>query len=387
MTIRPVRKTAPVIDTPRIALFAPSFESGGVERMLVNLACGFSDLGVAVDFVIKHAEEPYIDLLPWDVRLVPLGRVDGKALIQSATDYLRHERPAVLLSSKAENDRLAVTARGLAQADLVHAIRVPVHVSNQLAMKGHNRLRQWLTKRELRRLFRSADRLIAVSRGVADDTAAIAHLPPERVSVIPNPVITPQLAERAQETVDHPWFADRSLPLVLGMGRLGRQKNFALLIEAFARLRAERPARLVILGEGRYRARLEAQAAALGVADDVALPGFTANPYPWLARANLFVLSSDWEGSPNALTEALALGVPSVATDCRSGPREILAGGRYGPLVPPGDAVELAAAMARLLAAPPDPRLLREAVTEYTQAASAERYLAALGFHARRERS
>ena len=144
-------------------------------------------------------------------------------------------------------------------------------------------------------------------------------------------------------------------------------------------MRAELTARLVILGEGRDREALTALADSLGVGADVAMPGFMANPYPWLARARLFVLSSAWEGSPNALTEALALGVPAVSTACPSGPDEILADGRHGPLVPVGDVDAMAAAMLRTLRAPRDPDGLREAVAEYNAATSARRYLTLMG--------
>ena len=166
---------------------------------------------------------------------------------------------------------------------------------------------------------------------------------------------------------------------VLGIGRLTRQKDFPTLIRAFAVVRRQRPLRLIILGEGRDRAALEQLAAREGVGADVALPGFQANPYAWLARARLFVLSSAWEGSPNALTEAMALGVQVVATDCRSGPRELLDAGRYGQLVPVGDAEALAGAMREALDHPLPPEILKSAVRDYAAETSARRYLEVLG--------
>jgi glycosyltransferase involved in cell wall biosynthesis len=167
-------------------------------------------------------------------------------------------------------------------------------------------------------------------------------------------------------------------PVVLAAGRLERQKDFPTLLRAFALLRAERPVRLVVLGEGAWRERLAALAATLGVAADVDLPGFQPNPYPFLARTRVFALSSRWEGSPNVLTEAMALGTPVVATDCPSGPREILADGRYGPLVPMGDAPALAAALARALDEPLPSAVLKGAVRDYSAIESARRYLALL---------
>jgi glycosyltransferase involved in cell wall biosynthesis len=228
-------------------------------------------------------------------------------------------------------------------------------------------------------IYPRADGVIAVSRGVADDTLAITGLPPERVAVVRNPVITPALYDQAGAPCEHPWMTRPDRPVIVAAGRLTRQKDFATLIRAFARLHARRPCRLIILGEGSLRRVLERLAVQLSLADDLDMPGFVADPYPFLARAHLFVLSSAWEGSPNVLTEALALGTPVVATDCPSGPREILEGGRVAPLVPVGDDRALAEAMAAVLEAPPSAESLRAAAAEYTAAASARRYLEVLG--------
>jgi glycosyltransferase involved in cell wall biosynthesis len=194
------------------------------------------------------------------------------------------------------------------------------------------------------------------------------------VEVIYNPVITPAIVAQAQRAPDHPWFAPGQPPVILGVGRLTRQKDFFTLIRAFAALRRRRPARLVILGEGEDRPGLEALVAELGVGEDVALPGFRDDAPAWMARSALFVLSSAWEGLPTVLIEALAAGAAVVATDCPSGPREILQEGRLGALVPVGDAPALAAAMERSLAAgrttlPPD------ALREFTLDAAVDHYL------------
>jgi glycosyltransferase involved in cell wall biosynthesis len=201
-----------------------------------------------------------------------------------------------------------------------------------------------------------------------------------RLAVIRNPVVTPRLEVLAQEPPPHPWLAEAGgPPVIIGMGRFTEQKDFFTLIRAFARLRAGRDCRLLLLGRGQLQAEYQVLAARLGVAVDIAFPGFAANPYSYLARARLFVLSSAWEGSPNALTEALALGVPVVATDCPSGPRELLAGGRYGPLVAVGDDAALAAALAATLDAPLPAGQLRQAAADYTVEASTHAYLRVLG--------
>jgi glycosyltransferase involved in cell wall biosynthesis len=223
-----------------------------------------------------------------------------------------------------------------------------------------------------------ADAVIAVSDGVADHIARLTGMPRERITTIYNPVVTTELLEKARKPVDHPWLAPGQPPVVLGVGKLKIQKSFRTLIRAFARVRAARPARLVILGEGARRRALEALVDELGLREDVALPGYVANPWAWMARAAVFALSSRWEGLPGALIEAMACGCPVVSTDCPSGPAEILQGGAYGPLVPVGDAGALADAILALLEAPPDRARLRARAAMFCVDPAVDRYLAVL---------
>jgi glycosyltransferase involved in cell wall biosynthesis len=168
------------------------------------------------------------------------------------------------------------------------------------------------------------------------------------------------------------------IPVILAVGRLHRQKDFPTLIGAFARLRAERPARLVILGEGKLRPALEKVARRLGVGGDVDLPGYRDNPFAWMARAAVFALSSTFEGTANVLIEAMACGCPVVSTDCPHGPREVLDNGRYGPLVPVGDSAALAHAIAAVLDNPPDREVLRSRAALYDRDTNIDRYLQVL---------
>ena len=146
--------------------------------------------------------------------------------------------------------------------------------------------------------------------------------------------MTPDLKEKSEEPLEHPWFKDGEPPVVLAVGRLTDQKAFDVLIRAFSLVRKNRPVRLLILGEGEERPVLEPMIWQLGLEQDVSLMGFVQNPYPYMARASLFVLPSRWEGLPTVLVEALYLGMPIIATDCPGGSREILRGGQFGRLVP-----------------------------------------------------
>jgi glycosyltransferase involved in cell wall biosynthesis len=364
-------------DPDRIAVFVSFSGAGGVERMVSSLARGFVALGQPLDLVLVRAEGPHLAGLPPEADRILLGARHGLTALPALARYLHQRRPAALLAAKDRAGRVAVLARALARTETRIVLRLGTNLST--AMSGRSVLERHLRYWPIRLLYPRLDGVVAVSRGVADDTARIARIPPEAITVIRNPVITPELFAQAALPCPHPWFRAGSPPVVVGMGRLQRQKDFPVLIRAFARVRQRRPCRLVILGDGSGRRGLLDLIDRLGLAGEVELAGFQANPYPFLASAALFVLSSAWEGSPNALTEAMALGTPVVSTDCPSGPRELLDGGRYGPLVPVGDIPALAAAMESALDRHPPPEALKAAVSEYNQDTSARHYLQALG--------
>jgi glycosyltransferase involved in cell wall biosynthesis len=341
--------------------------------MIVNLIRGFLDLGKKVDLVLVRDRSPHLERLPSEVNLVRLGTGHTFMALPALARYLRRRRPAALLAAKDRAGRVAVLARRLAGTDTRIVMRLGTNLSTAMADKSA--LARWLRYQPIRRLYPMVDRIVAVSEGVAQDTATIARLPPERICVIRNPVITPELPALAAENCGHPWFQPGQPPVIVGAGRFQRQKDFPTLIRAFALVCTKRPCRLVILGDGGAKSKLTALVSELGLTDDVDLPGFQSNPYPFLSRADLFALSSAWEGSPNVLTEAMALGTPVVSTDCPSGPRELLDGGKFGPLVPVGDVEALARAMTETLDHHLPPETLTAAVVEYSQEKSARNYL------------
>jgi glycosyltransferase involved in cell wall biosynthesis len=202
--------------------------------------------------------------------------------------------------------------------------------------------------------YRAMDRIIAVSHELAEDLVTRLHLPAERITVIPNGIDLTSVRQLMAEPLEDSWFAASEPPVIISAGRLSKQKNYELLIEAFALLRQKIPMRLVILGDGsrKMRERLISKAVLLNVDRDVKLIGYEANPLRYFARGHLFVLTSLWEGASNVLLEALACGCPVVATDCPTGVRELLGYGRVGTITPPGDAAALAKAVDSLLRVP-----------------------------------
>lgn len=358
----------------RITVFIPSFDHGGVEKMMLALASGFCRAGFATDLVTRPGPLPYLGGLDPAVQRIP---VDSPRA--DLVRYLRSTRPAVVLSAKEDDDRIALHARDVAAVGTRVFLRCGTHLSSRPKLASANLLRRWWHRRRLRRQFVSADGVVCISEGVADDVALVTGLPRGLLHVIHNPVVTPWTAARLEEPCPHPWLAPGQRPVVLAAGRLATVKRFDDLLRAAAPLLLERQLRLVILGEGKWREPLLRLAERLGVRTHVDLPGFVDNVLPYMRRATVFVHPSEREGYGNVLAEALLCGTPVVATDCPTGPREILAGGRYGPLVPVGDVRALREAIASVLDHPLSPDTLRGAVAWRTLERTCRGYLTAFG--------
>jgi len=223
-------------------------------------------------------------------------------------------------------------------------------------------------------LYPLSDEIIANSQGVADDLAKVINLPRERINVVYNPTISPNLFKKAKRDLHHPWFDCDEPSVILGAGRLEPQKDFSTLIDAFWNIKRRQNARLMILGEGSRRSKLEEQITKMNLEDEVSLPGFTDNPYKYMRNASVFVLSSSHEGLPNVLIEAMACGCPVVSTNCPSGPSEILDDGKYGPLIPVGDPDRLAEAIVTVLEEPIDPNVLRGRAMDFSLESTLDRF-------------
>ncbi|MEM7021262.1 MAG: glycosyltransferase [Pseudomonadota bacterium] len=388
----------------------PNLAAGGAEACMLRTANALLHRGYEVDLVLGDQNGPLVKSVPAEARVVELPpaptwlarcyalAADPAGLsamlrpllltwrphqrfahLPPLVRYLKSERPDVLFSALPIPNLLAVWARRLAGA----STRVLVSERNTLsAQLDRSARRHEQLPRLLGRTYRMADHIIAVSKGVADDLARESGLPRERISTVYNPVVTPELASLADQPVAHRWLRPSAPPVVLGVGSLSERKDFPSLIRAFARVRAQRDCRLIILGQGDSPTKTEKEsrhlkklAASLGVDTDVDLPGFVTNPFAYMARASVFVLSSVHEGLPGALIQALACGCPVVSTDCPSGPSEILEDGRYGPLVTVGDEVAMAGAIEATLDAPLAAEQLRARGEEFRVDRAVDRYV------------
>lgn len=324
----------------RVALFMGSFGGGGIERITAHLAHGFVSAGVDIDLVLNRGDDTHLWQMPTQVRVIDLKTPDLYTSLPGLTRYLRNERPSALLAADHYLNEIALLSKLFSGVPT----RVIVSEHNQLSKTVRNatKLKGRLTPIFARFLYPWADGIVAVSQGVAEDLSRMISLPLEKIETIYNPVIYPEMLANAKELVDHPWFSPGDLPVILGVGKLERQKDFPNLIRAFAKVNQRKRSRLVILGWGPDQAELESLVEELGLREYVDFPGYVKNPYAYMAKSSVFVLSSAWEGLPTVLIEAMALGTPVVSTNCESGPSEILANGKYGYLVPVGDSDALA---------------------------------------------
>ena len=394
-----------------IALVIRDLKGGGAERSVLWLARGLIDRGHRVDIVLLRTMIHYTEEVPqdaqlfvvdenaddlteecaapllarmvrlhvpsppvswcqmagtlhWNLRCLPSRRLTRWT--RGIVSYLEIESPDCILPNLSGAEAATLLASRLLgrHPPIVPTIRVVVR---------HDR--SWHLRSLMRqRLFSGAAHFVGVSQGVSDSVVSTMGVERNKITTIYNPVATSHLQSKSAALPDHSWFLDGGAPVILSAGRFTEQKGFSTLVRAFALVTAQRSCRLVILGEGRERSRLRRMVRRLGFADRVSLPGWVENPFAFMSRASLFVVSSIYEGFSRVLVEALACGCPCVSTDCPAGPAEILRNGEFGPLVPVGDASALAAAMHHVLTSPPDRRVLQERAAQFSVERTAVEY-------------
>lgn len=350
----------------KVAIVIPTLGGGGAERVVLASATDLASRGHRVDLLLLQGKGELLALLPKAVRVINLNASRILGALRPLVRYLRAERPDALHVVMWPVTIIAILAHRLARSDATLMVSDHVAYSQPFLTARQTRLLRLTT-----RIFYSlADHRIVVSEAAADDLARLSGIARQRFEVIYNPISPPQhIASNAQ--VEALWGG--AGPRIINVGALKEQKNHALLLDAFARL-GDKSARLMILGQGHLRGALERQARELGIADRVIMPGFCADPWPYLASADLFVLSSDYEGFGLVIAEAMYAGLKVVSTNCQSGPAEILGDGKYGRLVRCGDAPALAEAIDAALAEPADPERMRARAMEISGPSTLDRY-------------
>lgn len=364
----------------RIALYHPSLIAGGIQRVFVNLARGFMERGFAVDMVQATHEGGFRNAVPEGIRLIDLNAGRALTSLPALVRYLRQERPQVLISGAIQTNLVSVWARRIANVPIRLVLTEHNIISTITADAPMMRTR--MTPFLVRSVYPGADELVAVSQGAAQDLADTLGSNGRRVRVIYNPVISREFWRQAEEPLNDPRLGGGRKPVILAVGRLHYHKDYPTLLRAFAILRRRLDAQLVILGDGEERMRLEALARELQVETAVSFLGDVRNPLPYMKYAEVLALSSMVEALPTVLIEALAMNLPVVATDCPSGPREILRDGAYGTLVPVGDSSRLADAIGDVLSGQLVSVNPQEALERFQQDRVIEEYLAVMGIDA-----
>jgi glycosyltransferase involved in cell wall biosynthesis len=343
------------VPAERLLIVTPSLGGGGAEHHLVRILPALADV-----FDVHLATLKRGGAL---VAHVPAGitchHLDSRRWVVAAwrlRHLMRRIRPGLLFGIQEAANIPMLIARRTLVSRTKPAAAVSIQTSLTAVLARSKPRTRALLRQAIGRLYPDADAIITTSSGIVRDLASIAPAASPRATVIPNASVTDDIAGLAAAPCDHPFFSDRTAPVVVACGRLIEPKDYPTLLRAMAVLRATHPARLIILGDGPLAADLRALARGLGISDHVSFAGYVDNPYAFYARATLFALSSQWEGFGNVIAEALACRTAVVSTDCPHGPGEILGHGRYGVLVPVNDPAALSRAIGNVL----DDPLLRE---------------------------
>ena len=355
----------------RIAIVLPDLGGGGAERMHLVMAREWLLLGFEVDFVLMRKEGDLLSLVPPAADIFDLGVPRTRYALLPLRSYLKKHQPNALLVAMWPLTVVSLLAARLSGTGV--RVMVSDHSILSQSYRHKNLLHRTFLRTSMALGYRLAAARISVSKGVAADASALSGIRLDQFHVVYNPAAS-GVDPVASKTVP-PELVEVKGPLILSVGSLKAEKNHALLIDAFSRLAPFIDATLCILGEGALRIELEKIVVRYGLQGRVLLPGFRLNTAPWYARADLFVLSSRHEGFGNVIVEALEYGVPVVSTDCISGPREVLCDGKYGRLVPVGDASALAAAMQAALSELPNRNLLRARARDFAVEKIAAEYL------------
>ena len=355
-----------------IAVYCGSLDGGSTAKIAVRLANGFAARGISTHLLVSSSSHPMPERIEPVVRIVDIGRMGIWTRIPRMALYLKRNQPAAVLTHRIRENVLTLRAARL--SGLMTPVFVTVHGRMSVKLRNMVGGKAKKRRREVLRFYPKNSGIIAIS---SDTESDVKELLGSDISVasIPNPIITPEMFESAREPVVHPWFLPDTVPTVIFAGRMEKEKDLFTLLRAFALLRRRAECRLLILGDGSLRPELEAECQFLNLVNDVDMPGWVANPYAFLSRADLVVLSSTWDALPTILIEALALGTPVVSTDCGAGPREILQNGCLGPLVPPGNPSALSEAMYKTLNNSLPSDVLRESGHRYDAQQNADRYL------------
>ncbi len=309
-------------------IFMPSLDGGGMEKMMINLSKSLLRLGVKVNFILMNEKGDYTGSIKKELKVVSFDVKNMVSSVPYLAEYIKNRRPDKIMSvGRASNITLL-----LASKITEHEFEKVISLRN-IVNEERNKWKDLIYKYLIKITYNGADKYIPISYGVYEDHKRIVDISKDKTKVIYNPAFRKEIVDKSKKKVKHKWFNGKD-KIILSAGRLCRQKNFVLLVKAFSKVNNVIDSKLAILGKGEKREDIIRAARKVGVRDKVDLLGFVSNPYKYMAKADLFVLPSRWEGFGNVIVEAMAVGTSIVATNCPGGPAEILENGKWGDLVP-----------------------------------------------------
>ena len=349
----------------KLTFFIQDFEGGGAQHMFINTANEFAKRGYQVDLLVVNDSGPNKERVLSNVNIVNMDKPRSLSALMPMARYYRHAKPDILLSAMTHSNVVAILARIMSFTNTTKLIvteRTFLSVHIQKTASTRDKTFSLATKI----FYRFADKVIGISKGVAEDIRQLARLMPEKVGYIYNPVVTEQLRIDFEQDLPNTLKDHAQQKLIVTSGRLSFEKDQETLLRAFSILHKTHDAKLVFLGNGPLEEKLQKTAIELGVNEHVLFAGFVNNSLVYMKQADLFVMSSLLEGFCNTIVEALYCGLSVVSTDCPSGPREILKDGEFGHLTPVGDAAALASAMIAALERPSDAEKQKERALCFT---------------------
>lgn len=361
-----------------VSLFTPTFEyAGGVERYIINLSEGLIRRGHNVEIVTGNPEGPFAAEIPDDATIhrISIPNIPGIGVFSAVIpliSYFRRRNPDNFISAMNQVNIPSIIAHSISGSDTNLIISDHNNPKILISDKNPEQVKDIFIYKLARYLYPLADQIIGVSDGVSDDLAEVANLNRDRIKSIYNPVVNDDIKKRASESLDH-WMFNDDVPVILG-AKPEPQKNISLLVQAFADLREEMEAYLLIVGEGEQKSQIKQLISDLGIEDSTEVLGFVEDIYPYLGKSDVFASASNWEGLPTIHIEALACETTVVSTDCPSGPNEILQNGEYGYLVPPNNSQELSQALRKAIQSPISQEKMRERAHDFSIGRAAAKY-------------
>ncbi|WP_439883474.1 glycosyltransferase [Pontibacter sp. MBLB2868] len=324
----------------KIAFFYRRLNQGGIQRMILNCAEYLASCGHQVSVILIKKEGEYLDILDKRVRIIPFRRTAKRSLYTSFSEILKKEEFDVLFTASPPLNIFSILCKLLTNTKTKFVIS---ERNNTVSLFSNNKLTvSKLTFFGIPLVYRFADCVVAVSEGLADNLSSIAMIPKKKIKTIYNPAYTDHLTKHIDDEIHHPWLKNKEVPVLINVARLSTAKNQKLLIRAVAKVLKTRQVKLIIVGEGPLRNSLQDEINKLNLQESIDMVGFQIHPVSWIAKSDLFVLSSDFEGFGNVVVEALATGITVVTTACNYGPPEIVKNGEFGYLASVGNEEDLA---------------------------------------------